>query len=105
VQLLPSVDRGRSFMDELPVLVLTVRTSSTLCVALQYQLYVRRAFITDDCDELMPEWLDMVKGVVDSESWHSGISRETLQRHMIPRVIQKNLVESASDVRRDCRRG
>lgn len=62
------------------------------------KLYVKRVFISNDFNDLMPSYLNFIRGVVDSDDLPLNVGRETLQQHKLLKVIKKKLVRKALDM-------
>ncbi len=65
------------------------------------RLYVKRVFIMDDCEELLPAWLRFVRGIIDSEDLPLNVSRELLQDNAVVRAIRKQIVKKTLDLIED----
>ena len=65
------------------------------------RLFVKRVFIMDDAQEILPEWLRFVRGVVDSEDLPLNVSREILQKDATTRFIKKQVVQKTLNLLED----
>ena len=62
------------------------------------RLYVRKVLIQDDFEDLLPRYLNFIRGVVDSDDLPLNVSRETLQQHKVLKVMAKKLVRKVRNV-------
>ena len=62
------------------------------------KMYVRRVFISDTYDDILPKFLNFIRGIVDSDDLPLNVSRETLQQNKLLKVIKKKLVRKVLDM-------
>ena len=62
------------------------------------KMYVRRVFISDTYDDILPKYLNFIRGIVDSDDLPLNVSRETLQQNKLLKVIKKKLVRKVLDM-------